>query len=75
MDDRYQAGGKVVKIQALSDAHFQLLHAVPSLSRYAAVGDEVLIDLGRVAVQIGSEGKEHLTDSELAEITGKYLRR
>ncbi len=70
-DNNYPSGRKVVKVRSLSDAHFQLIHALPSLTKYASVGDEVLIDLGKIAVQLGNEGKEKLTDAEVREITGK----
>jgi Ca-activated chloride channel homolog len=70
-DNGYQSGQKVIKVRALSDAHFQLLKAVPSLSKYAAVGDDVVLEIGRNAVQIGRDGKESLTDADLKEITAK----
>jgi Ca-activated chloride channel family protein len=67
-DNEYQSGQRVVKVRALSDAYFQLLRARPELSRYAAVGEEVVLNLGKVAVQFGREGKETLSSSELNEI-------
>jgi Ca-activated chloride channel homolog len=70
-DNGYQSGQKVIKVRALSDAHFQLLKAVPMLSKYASVGDDVVLEIGRNAVQIGKEGKESLTDADLKEITAK----
>ena len=70
-DNEYKAGRKVIQIKSLSDAHFQLLAAIPLLNRYAAVGDEVVLNFAKAAVQIGREGKANLTDSELKEITGK----
>ncbi len=70
-DNNYKAGRKVIQVKALSDAHFQLIDWLPNLTRYASVGDEVLIDVGKAAIQIGKEGKEKLTESELKEITGK----
>jgi len=69
-DNAVKPGQKVVRVKALSDAHFQLLRQVPMLAGYASVGDEVVISLGRVAVQVGRESKERLTGSELAELAG-----
>jgi hypothetical protein len=71
LDNNYPSGQKVVKVQALSDAHFQLLKAIPDLNKYAAVGDEVVLNLGKISVQFGKDGKEKLTDAELKELTGK----
>jgi hypothetical protein len=48
-----------------------LLHARPELNRFAGVGGEVVINLGAVSVQIGKEGKDHLTDAELKELGGR----
>ncbi len=70
-DNGYPSGRKVFLVKNLSDAHFQLIHALPSLAKYAAVGDEVVIDLGKTAVQLGNQGKEKLTEAELREITGR----
>ncbi len=70
-DNNYPSGQRVIKIQALSDAHFQLLKARPDFGKYAAVGDEVLVSLGKVSVQIGKEGKEKLTEAELKELTAR----
>lgn len=70
-DNNYPSGQKVIKVQALSDAHFQLLRARPELNKYAAVGDETVINLGKVSVQFGKEGKDKLTDAEIKELTEK----
>ena len=60
-DHNYPSGQKVVKVQALSDAHFQLLHARPEVAKYAAVGDEV------VAGKTDAKGSFRLT----AKASGK----
>ncbi|HLJ54940.1 MAG TPA: VIT domain-containing protein [Chthonomonadaceae bacterium] len=59
------------KIQAFSDAHFALLKAAPDLGAYSSVGDEVIVRIGRNAVEIGKTGKEKLTPAEIKEIVGK----
>ncbi|HZT43744.1 MAG TPA: VIT domain-containing protein [Chthonomonadaceae bacterium] len=61
----------LVKIKAFSDAHFALLKALPKLAAYSSVGDDVIISLGKTAVEIGKEGKDKLTDAELKGLTGK----
>lgn len=70
-DNAYPSGRKVVKIQALSDAYFQLLHARPELNRFANVGEEVVLDLGRNAVQFSREGRDKLSESELKELVSR----
>ncbi len=70
-DNAYRSEQKVVKVEALSDAHFQLLKALPELSRYANVGDEVVYSFGRTAFQIGQSGQKKLSDAEVRELTAK----
>ena len=45
--------------------------AVPSLAAYSSVGEEVVVRIGKNAVQIGKDGKTTLTPSELKQLTGK----
>jgi Ca-activated chloride channel family protein len=70
-DNAYKSGQRVIKVQALSDAHFQLLGAIPEASRYSNVGDEVVLSFGRTAVQIGPTGETKLTPEDLREITAR----
>lgn len=70
-DNRYRDGQKVYQVRAMSDAHFQLLRAVPDLSRYSAVGDETVIVIGKNAVRFGASGLEKLSDREMADITAR----
>jgi Ca-activated chloride channel family protein len=62
---------KLYRIQAFSDAHFALLRAVPKLGEYSSVGDEVIVRIGKNAIQIGKEGQEKLTSAELKEIASR----
>lgn len=64
VDSRYRKGGQVIAVQAFSEAHFALLRRRPELRKYLSLGDNVLIQLERVAVQIGAQGKTSLTDAE-----------
>ncbi len=59
------------QIQAFSDAHFALLKAAPELAAYSSVGDELIVRIGKNAIQIGKAGKDKLTSAELKEIVGK----
>ena len=61
----------LTRIQAFSDAHFALLRAVPALAAYSSVGDEIIVRIGKNAVQIGKDGKTTLTGAELKQFTGK----
>ena len=62
---------KLIKIQAFSDAHFALLKAIPSLGAYSSVGDELLVVVNHIALQIGKNGEEKLSERRVREIAGK----
>lgn len=64
VDSRYQKGQQVIAIQAFSEAHFALLRRRPELRQYLSLGDNVVVQLERVAVQVGPQGKTSLTDAE-----------
>ena len=71
-DDGYVAGKqKLIKVQAFSDAHFDLLNKIPQLGVYSSVGEAVIIKLGNCAVEIGNEGETKLTEGDLKLIAGK----
>ena len=67
-DNNYQSGQKVIKIKAFSEAYFQALRAVPMLNKYAAIGDETVVSVGKNAVQFGADGKDTLTDADLKDL-------
>ncbi len=57
---------QVIRIQAFSPAVWQLLQIRPDLTRFVALGEEVIIVTNdRFAVHIGATGKTTLSDAEL----------
>lgn len=60
---------KVIKIKQFSDAHFKLLKSYPELTKYQRLGN-MSIFINKQSVQIGTSGKEDLTDAELKAILG-----
>lgn len=64
IDSQYQAGSKLIEIEAFSDAYFELLRRYPKLHQYLTLGENVLLQLGKVAVQIGPKGKQQLSQEE-----------
>lgn len=64
VDSRYQIGQQVIAIQAFSEAHFALLRRRPELRQYLSLGDNVVVQLERVAVQVGPQGQSSLTEAE-----------
>ncbi|MCS6829036.1 MAG: hypothetical protein NZ749_00165 [bacterium] len=64
VDSRYQKGQRVITVQAFSEAHFALLRKRPDLRQYLSLGEDVLVQLERVAVQIAPQGKSSLSEEE-----------
>ena len=68
-DTRYQTEMKIaLRVQAYSDAYFQLSRSFPTLNQQMSVGEHVLVILNNQAVEIGPEGKTTLSDAELAAL-------
>ena len=53
------------KVQAYSEAHFQLTRAFPELNQIMALSDNMLLIVNGHGVQIGADGKTELTDEDL----------
>jgi Ca-activated chloride channel family protein len=73
-DATYEAARQkeVVKVKLYSPAYFALTRRNADLAKWAALGENVLIAVnGTQAVQFGPEGKESLTDAEVAKLAGK----
>ena len=66
-DMRYQPDAHEValKVQAFSEAHFQISREFPALNQFMALSDNMIVMVNGQAVQIGEEGKTELTQEEL----------
>lgn len=64
VDSRYQSGQRLITVQAFSEAYFALLRKRPDLRQYLSLGEDVLVQLERVAVQVAPQGKPSLTEEE-----------
>ena len=65
-DTRYQADQKIaLRVQAYSEAYFQLSRNFAQLNSQMSVGESVLVILNDQVVEIGSEGKTSLTEADL----------
>lgn len=67
-DGNIKADQKFVQIKQFSDAHFQLLAKYPKLSQFSTLGNVRLMMENNNAVEIGPQGKEKLTESELKDL-------
>jgi len=71
VDRAYKADMPTVEVKYLSDAYFKLLAAAPELKDVFALGERVVVVLDGKALVIQAEGKEQLSDEEVAELLGK----
>ncbi len=64
VDSRFQSGQQVITVRAFSEAYFTLLRRRPELRQYLSLGEDVVVQLERVAVQVSPQGKTSLTEAE-----------
>ena len=67
-DGGIPATQKFVQIRQFSAAHFKLLKAYPKLSQFSTLGNVRLMLENKQAVEIGPNGKDSLTDSEMNDL-------
>ena len=68
-DRQYKPGTATVKIKYASDAYLALIEKAPDLKDYLLLGEKVIVVLKNgKCLEIAEEGKETLTDAELADL-------
>ena len=71
VDRAYRSDMATVEVTYLSDAYFKVLAASPELKDVFALGDRIVVVLGEKALVIQAEGKDDLTDEEVADLLGR----
>jgi len=72
-DALHRAAVKVVEVRAYSTAYFELLRALPELTRYVTEMPQVLVTGARVSVRIQAErGQERITAETLARLVRDF---
>ena len=59
---------RIVKVKAFSSAYFKLMEQIPELREVFALGDKVIVSGRDVAIEIGTDGAESLSDSDMRRI-------
>jgi len=62
----------VIRVKAFSAAYFEMLKVLPELEPVLRELGEVIVTGTRVAVQVGSEGIEEISTSELREMVSGF---
>jgi len=73
--DATQTSQRVIRVKAFSTAYFEMLRALPELEavlRDGAGSDAVLVAGARVSVQVGADGLETQTPTELRELVAGF---
>ena len=67
-DVAFREGGRVIEIEAYSPLYFELIEALPELELVLRELDSVLLAGDEIALQVGAEGRDHMSAEELAEL-------
>ena len=68
VDTEFSKDRKVIEVKRFSRAYFQLMERDDTLGEYISLGERVLFNVGKYAIQIEDEGKEEFTEKELTKI-------
>ena len=63
---------KATKVKAYSGAYFRLVDAIPELREAFALGDRVIVAGKSIAIEIGEDGAESMSESQLREIQSRW---
>jgi Ca-activated chloride channel family protein len=67
-DARKTDSTKTVKVKPFSEAYFKIIDSIPELREVFSLGDKVIVTGRDIAIEIGADGAETLSDSELKRI-------
>lgn len=67
-DSRYNTGINIIKIKPFSDAHLNLINAIPELADIFSQGENVIIVIGDTAIKTDPLGLDTLTTDQMKEI-------
>ncbi|HEX9916793.1 MAG TPA: VIT and VWA domain-containing protein [candidate division Zixibacteria bacterium] len=68
IDASYDGNRPTLKIKKFSQAYFKLLNNLPGLGKYFSLGQEIIICLDGIVLEIANQGEDNLTEDELKKI-------
>ncbi|HUQ99764.1 MAG TPA: VIT domain-containing protein [Gemmatimonadaceae bacterium] len=71
-DVRYKQSTTIVRVKPYSEAYFRLIDAIPDLKEPFSVGDRLIVTGKNVAIELVPDGKDQLSDRELASIRDRW---
>jgi len=67
IDTEFEDAMKTLKLKWGSDAYFAALRAMPELTKYLALGENVIVVVKGKALIVGEEGEEALSEQEITK--------
>jgi Ca-activated chloride channel family protein len=71
-DVRYKNSGTVLRVKPFSDAYFKLIELQPDLREVFTVGERAIAAGRSMTIELTPDGKEHLTDGDIALIRNNW---
>jgi len=68
VDQRYTQAQRLVKVKAFSPLYFELVSKLSGLNEVLVLGDQVLVSGRTVAIQVGPDGAERMSEREVADL-------
>jgi hypothetical protein len=65
VDNGYTPDQNLIKVKRFSEAYFQLGTSLPGMNQYLALGQDVIVTIGKQSFQIGEDGATRFTEKEL----------
>lgn len=71
VDKEFKKDTETIEVKYLSDAYFELIKREPKLQKVFALGENLVVVLGKKAIVIQAEGKEKLSEEEFKQLLKK----
>jgi Ca-activated chloride channel family protein len=68
VDQRYTQSQRLLKVKAFSPLYFELVSKLSGLSEVLVLGEQVIVSGRAVAIQVGPDGAERMSEREMAEL-------
>ena len=71
-DTGYKPSTNKVRVKAFSEAYFSIVEGIPELKEVFALGEKVIVSGRDVAVEVGDDGTERMSERELASLRERW---
>jgi len=71
-DATHRHTAEVLEVVAFSDAYFALVRAIPELTPYLTVGDDVVVAGTDISIRIGADGETTLSPGKISDTARRF---